>query len=149
MKINKYSLINYNFDFDEIGDTTNNHIVDLIYPILKERFAYLFEYKPQKHSLIYELSNSYQMKKILGKKFLYTTKSIQLTKEDLILIVETSDFYLGHLAIIISELEEEKIDSLVVFWENEIIRAGLKMIRMDSDGLSLLFYNMEDLLHHN
>lgn len=141
MNINKYDLVEYHFNFDEIGAENNLYIVDLINSVINKKLIYLFEYKVQKDSLIYEVSNKHCLTKVFGKKCLYTLAPLILTKEHLTLLVENSDFYLGHVAIVLSELNENLVDSLAIYWEKEIIRTGAKLIRMDSDGLSLLFYN--------
>lgn len=146
MKIEKYNVTVFTFEQNEVGDTNNLHIIDIIYSAVKEKLVYLFEYKPQKYSLIYDLSNDYLEVKKFGEKYLYTSKPTTLTKEDLTMIVEDSSFYLGHLAIILSDLNENSLSSLIMSWRKEFSLAGVKMVRMDFDGLCVLFYNMEKVL---
>lgn len=144
MKISKYDITEFYYEYDSFEKDTK--IKNILFDIISEIDVYLFEFNPIKDmTLIEDYSSSYEYKKDYNRnRYLYTTKPLKLTKEILSEIVVDASFQLGRLAIVLSDLSEEAALSLIISWKDERPLAGLKMIRLDYDGLCLLFYNMKE-----
>lgn len=146
MNIVNYNVIGFEFDYIEQTKERDFYLTDLIYQVIRDRDVYLFDANPSDISFIYELSTDidyqYDSK---NKKYVYTTKPMTLDKETILTIVEDQFFYLGHYAIVLSDLtNNENVLRLIASWKDERVLSGIEMIRMDYDGLYLFFYNMDN-----
>lgn len=151
MIFNKYIVLNIDFPnrySTEYDNLKYDAIASFIYSQMEDGKCSLFEMEPTKNSIIYDITSLYKETKINSKNCLYTN-GINLSKVDIRNLVEESDFYLGHLLIIISELNEEKIIDLVNLWNDEVYKTGLEFFKMDSDGLSFYWYNPINSLAEN
>ncbi|MCJ1805876.1 hypothetical protein MRP92_02995 [Flavobacterium covae] len=151
VEFNKYIVLNADFSNRygvEYTDLKYDVISSFISSQIEDSKCSLFEMKPTKNSIIYDITSSYKEAKINSKNCLFTN-SINLSKTDIRNIVGEEDFYLGHLLIIISELNEEKVIDLVNLWGDDLLKTGLEFFKMDSDGLSFYWYNPTDSLAEN
>jgi hypothetical protein len=151
VNFNKHIVLNvdfidkYSIEYDNLKYDT---IVSFIFNQIDDGKCFLFEMKPTKNSIIYDITSSYKEEKINSKNCLYTD-CINLSKDDIRNIVKEEDFYLGHLLIIISVLNKEKILDLVNLWSDGVYKTGLEFFKMDSDGLSFYWYNPTSILAEN
>ncbi len=143
ISFNKYIILN--IDFDQSFFNKNDVILEFIFDQIGKHECYLFEMKPTKNSIIYDITSSYTETKINSKKCLYSA-GLNLLKEDIKNIIETDDFYLGNLIIILSKLNNERILNLVNLWDSGIYEVGIEAFRMCNDGLSFYWYNPKDIL---
>ncbi|CVK17266.1 hypothetical protein Ga0061079_1381 [Apibacter mensalis] len=141
ISFNKYVVLN--IDFDSSFLNKNDVILNFIFNQIGKQECFLFEMKPTKNSIIYDITSSYIETKINSKKCLYT-KGINLLKEDIKNIIETDDFYLGNLIIVLNELNNEMILNLINLWDSGIYEVGVEFFRMCNDGLSFYWYNPTD-----
>lgn len=148
MKIEQFDIIEFIYDFREPDYDSfqkDLEVIDIIFDIIKDREVHLFEFSPIKDMSIVEyFSENYKYKKNYKDDYVYTIKSLKLTKEMIAEIVGDSFFQLGRSAIVLSELNEEAVLNLMICWTDERPLAGIEMIRLDYDGECLLFYNMKE-----
>lgn len=141
--LNKYVILNVDFSnkYDhEYNNLKYNTIATFIFNQVENYKCFLFEMKPTKNSIIYDITSLHQEIRINSKSCLYTD-DINLSKKDIRNIVEDEGFYLGHLIIVLDKPNEKNIVDLVNLWNEGIYKTGLEFFKMDSDGLSFYWYN--------
>ncbi|MDJ1486338.1 hypothetical protein QNI16_38015 [Cytophagaceae bacterium YF14B1] len=57
------------------------------------------------------------------------------------MIVETDEFYLGFILLLVGTLNEEHIQQIIIHQDKELVKAGVECFKMDSDGMCFYWYN--------
>ncbi len=139
-ELNKYTILNINFDRNLDFKKKVDFIIELLYSQIKDRIVSIFEIDPKKDSIIYDLGLPYGESKNISNRYLYLL-NIQLTKNSLRQVVEDESFCLGYIAIIVGLLEESKINEILILPIDSLYKSGLKIYSMDRDSLSLYISN--------
>ena len=138
----KYQILNLNFinELDTaILDSKLKYISDFIFRQVQGKSVFLFEMKPTKTSILYDIDPESEYHTINSRKVIYT-KNLNLSKKVISMIVEDERFYLGHLLIIIGTFSRSKISNISNMWE-ALLETGIEYFKMGNDGESFYWCN--------
>ena len=139
LEYKRYQILNLNFinELDtEILDSKFKYISDFIFRQVQGKSVFLFEMKPTKTSILYDIDPESEYHTINSRKVIYT-KNLNLSKKVISMIVEDESFYLGHLLITFSR---SKISIISNMWEN-LLETGIEYFKMGNDGESFYWCN--------
>src|SRR5690606_7718863 len=119
-------------------------VIDFISIYLKDKKCSLVELQPQKGSILYEFED-YTETKINGKKVIYVN-DINLPVDKVKVLVKEADFYLGHIIIIIGNIETE-VDNIISNWDS-LFKSGLEIINLTDDGRTFYLINPLQQVSH-
>lgn len=138
----KYQILSLNSinEFDTaILYSKLKYISDFIIRQVQGKSVFLFEMKPTKTSILYDIDPESEYHTINSRKVIYT-KNLNLSKKVISMIVEDESFYLGHLLIIIGTFSRSKISIISNMWEN-LLETGIEYFKMGNDGESFYWCN--------
>ena len=115
------------------------YISDFIFRQVQGKSVFLFEMKPTKTSILYDIDPESEYHSINSRKVIYT-KNLNLSKKVISMIVEDESFYLGHLLIIIETFSKSKISNISNMWE-DLLETGIEYFKMGNDGESFYWCN--------
>ena len=139
LEYNRYQILNLNFinELDIVTlDSKLKYISDFIFRQVQGKSVFLFEMKPTKTSILYDIDPESKYHSINLRKIIYT-KNLNLSKKVISMIVEDESFYLGHLLIIIGTFSRNNISNM---WEN-LLETGIEYFKMGNDGESFYWCN--------
>ena len=139
LEYNRYQILNLNFinELDIVTlDSKLKYISDFIFRQVQGKSVFLFEMKPTKTSILYDIDPESEYHTINSRKVIYT-KNLNLSKKVISMIVEDESFYLGHLLIIIGTFSRNNISNM---WEN-LLETGIEYFKMGNDGESFYWCN--------
>ena len=142
LEYKRYQILNLNFinELDtEILDSKFKYISDFIFHQVQGKSVFLFEMKPTKTSILYDIDSESEYHTINSKKVIYT-KNLNLNKKIISMIVEDESFYLGHLLIIIGTFSRSKISDISNMWE-DLLETEIEYFKMGNDGDSFYWCN--------
>ena len=142
LEYNRYQILNLNFinELDtEFLDSKLKYISDFIFRQVQGKSVFLFEMKPTKTSILYDIDPESEYHTINSRKVIYT-KNLNLSKKVISMIVEDESFYLGHLLIIIGTFSRSKTSNISNMWEN-LLETGIEYFKMGNDGESFYWCN--------
>jgi len=64
-----------------------------------------------------------------------------LSLEQFGLLVQNSEFYLGHIILVKGKQSIEDINNIALNWQKELVLSGKEIFKMDNDGYSFYHYN--------
>ena len=138
----KYQILSLNFidELDtEILYSRFKYISDFIFRQVQGKSVFLFEMKPTKTSILYDIDPENEYHSINSRKVIYT-KNLNISKKVISMIVEDESFYLGHLLIIIGTFSRSKISIISNMWE-DLLETGIEYFKMGNDGESFYWCN--------
>ena len=59
-------------------------------------------------------------------------------------LVASDEFSLGQVVVTRGELTTDRLESVLIGWEHNLVIAGVELFRMGSDGSCLYWYNPSD-----
>lgn len=140
---NKYNILSLNFS-DELDFNLKylkfDYMQDFVYKQIKDKSYFLFEMKPGRDSILYDITEECFNISINSQKVLYT-KNLKLNSKTILQIIKDDSFYLGHILIVVHPLNEEIIANISSMWEGGIYETGIEFFRMGNDGKSFYWYN--------
>ena len=109
LEYNRYQILNLNFinELDTVTlDSKFKYISDFIFRQVQGKSVFLFEMKPTKTSILYDIDPESEYHTINSRKVIYT-KNLNLSKKVISMIVEDESFYLGTSFDYYRELSQE------------------------------------------
>ncbi len=142
LEYKRYQILNLNFinELDTVTlDSKFKYIANFIFRQVQGKSVFLFEMKPTKTSILYDIDPESEYHTINSRKVIYT-KNLNLSKKVISMIVEDESFYLGHLLIIIGTFSRNKISIISNMWEN-LLETEIEYFKMSNDGESFYWCN--------
>lgn len=92
-------------------------------------------------SIVGEFKSGYVLASFNNKKYEYSIID-NLSDEIIHLIVDSEDFYLGHVCLAVGQLDKNEIENIVIQNSKDLYLAGLPIIKMGFDGNYLYLINL-------
>ncbi|HNR08628.1 MAG TPA: hypothetical protein PKM27_15010 [Saprospiraceae bacterium] len=145
--INQYQILEVYFPRESLNKETwsfwTKTISTLLFQLSKGPMS-IFTVNPDKsRSIGYELGIATEGK-LHSKKYLNSILN-PVIQQDLDLLVDTDEFYLGHTILVNSDLNESKIENIIICWSHNLFKSEVEFFKMDSDGLCFYWYNPKNI----
>ena len=123
----------------------DRQVVRLLVDVLGTQTVSLLTVRPDKgRSIGYDVGSQQQQGKSNGLSYLITQLSAPELARELQEVVASDDFNLGQVVLTRGELTTDRLESVLIGWECNLVIAGVELFRMGSDGSCLYWYNPSD-----
>ena len=120
-------------------------VVRFLVDALRTQTVSLLTVRPDKgRSIGYDLGSKQQQGKSNGLPYLVTQLSAPGLAQELQELVASDEFSLGQVVVTRGELTTDRLESVLIGWEHNLVIAGVELFRMGSDGSCLYWYNPSD-----
>ena len=94
------------------------------------------------NSIGFDIGEVWKEDKFNSVKYLVTDLS-KASFADIVLLVDTDEFYLGSIILLLKQPTDDDIKKLIVLWNNDLAKSDMEFLKMDSDGNCFYWYNPE------
>jgi hypothetical protein len=145
IKIKKYCVLQTYFPKDEMNSENWSFWIANISKIIFEqkqlRGLYILTLgQNESNSIGFDIGAVWKVGKFNSVKYLVTDLSTA-SIEDITLMIDTDEFYLGSIILLLEKPSEDEIKKIIILWNRDLINSGVEFFKMDSDGNCFYWYN--------
>jgi hypothetical protein len=145
IEFKKSHVLEIYFPKHEMNPQKWNFWVDSVSKIIFEqkqsKNLYILTLGPNKsNSIGFDIGEIWKEDKFNSVKYLLTDLS-KTSFSDITQLVDTDEFYLGSIILLLNQPSEEEIKKIIIHWNRDLINSGVEFFKMDTDGCCFYWYN--------